>query len=395
VSAKSVTGNVHKKKTKSGIKYYPYVNIKVDGKNKPEYFGSGFFTKKEALRKLNEEIMLRNSRPDNVGYNGNVLFSDWVAHWLEYKEAQNKIRKTTLCSYRRIVETHVVPHFGERKIKLSEVGWAEIEQYMRTKAKTLCTGSLRCHRVVLSQAFGLAKKHGYILMSPVGDAELPESKKKSSVAKFVPEAEQFGKILSSLAGEELYPLIYLTVSFGLRRSEVTALKWEVFDETKRTLEIKNTFAGGEFRENVTKSGSSRRRYSLTDELYALLMRVKKEQEENKRFLGDAYNDGGFIFARRNGEHYSPDYLTRAFPNLVVKAGFPKMTFHALRKVACSALLNDSVSSAEVAKYVGHSNITVFYTHYAFLELGHKLALTEKITGKFGTVVGTVGIPPGL
>ncbi|MDR0381355.1 MAG: tyrosine-type recombinase/integrase [Oscillospiraceae bacterium] len=102
----------------------------------------------------------------------------------------------------------------------------------------------------------------------------------------------------------------------------------------------------------------------------------------------AYKDKGFIFTRGDGVPYNPDYLTITFPNMVVKAGFPRMTFHALRKFACSALMNDSVSSAEVAKYVGHSNVTVFYNHYAFLDMGHKLELTEKITKNLGIPLGT-------
>jgi integrase len=223
------------------------------------------------------------------------------------------------------------------------------------------------------------------------DVELPESKKKSPIAKFVPNVEQFNEILSALEGEELYPLIFLTASLGLRRSEVAALKWEVFDEKTRTLEIKHTIAGGEFRENVTKSSSSRRRCPLDEKLYRLLMQVKAKQEANRQLLGGAYKDDGFIFTRANGELYTPDYLTITFPTLVVKAGFPKMTFHALRKFACSALMNDSVSSAEVAKYVGHSNVTVFYNHYAFLDLGHKLELTEKITRNLGIPLGIGGV----
>jgi hypothetical protein len=47
------------------------------------------------------------------------------------------------------------------------------------------------------------------------------------------------------------------------------------------LEIKNTFAGGEFRKNVTKSRSSRRRGSLEEKLCGLLGCVKAEQGLNK------------------------------------------------------------------------------------------------------------------
>ncbi|MDR3091146.1 MAG: hypothetical protein LBU36_02945, partial [Clostridiales bacterium] len=40
-----------------------------------------------------------------------------------------------------------------------------------------------------------------ILASPMEDVELPESKKKSTVAKFVPNMEQWGEILSTLEHE--------------------------------------------------------------------------------------------------------------------------------------------------------------------------------------------------
>ncbi|GHV13303.1 site-specific integrase [Clostridia bacterium] len=366
--SKSVTGNVQKKHTKSGVRYYPYVNIKTEGKNKPQYLGCSYTTKREALKKLNEEIMLRNSHPDNAVFNAIMLFSDWVAQWLVEKEAQNKIKAITLNAYKRTAATHIIPHFAGKKMKLSEVGWSEIERYLQEKAKTLCTGSLKCHRVVLSQALNAARKHGYILHSPMLDVELPESKKKSPVVKFVPNVEQFNEILSALESEELYPLIYLTAALGLRRSEVAALKWEVFDERERTLQIRHTIAGGEFRENVTKSGSSRRSCPLDEKLYNLLMQVRSKQTEYELLLGDGYTDEGYIFTRPDGKHYDPDFLTIKFPLLVEKAGFPRMTFHALRKFACSALMNDSVSSAEVAKYVGHSNVTVFYNHNALLDL---------------------------
>ena len=386
--SKSVTGNVQKKHTKSGVRYYPYVNTKTGDRNKQKYLGCSFTTKREALKRLNGEIMLRNSRPDNAVFSGNMLFSDWVEQWLAEKEAQNKIRKTTLGHYRRNARLHIIPYFTLRKMKLSEVGWSEVEQYLQEKAKTLCTGSLKCHRVVLEQALNTARKHGYILNSPMPDVELPESKKQSPVAKFVPNVVQFNKILSALENEELYPLVYLTAALGLRRSEVAALKWEVFDERTRTLQIRNTIVGGEFRENTTKSGSSRRSCPLDERLYSLLMQVRHRQEENRLFLGGGYKDGGYIFSRPDGRRYNPEYLTIKFPNLVEKAGFPRMTFHSLRKYACSALMNDSVSSAEVAKYVGHSNVTVFYNHYAFLDVGHKLELTERITKNLGMVFGT-------
>jgi integrase len=219
------------------------------------------------------------------------------------------------------------------------------------------------------------------------DVELPESKKKSKMSSFVPNVEQFNTILSAIENEELYPLIFLTAALGLRRSEVAALKWEVFDEINHTIEIKHTIADGEFRENTTKSGSSRRRCPLDKKLYDLLMQVKEKQNVHKALLGNAYMDNGYIFARANGEPYDLNYLTVEFPNLVVKAGFPRMTFHGLRKFACSALMNNSVSSAEVAKYVGHSNVSVFYNHYAFLDCGHKLELTEKITKNLGIPLG--------
>ena len=154
---KSVTGNIHKKKTKSGIRYYPYINIQVNGKNKPEYLGCSFATKKEATARLSNEITLRNSSP-GVAHNSNILFADWVAMWLAEKEKLNKIQQVTLDNYRHSVERHIIPYFTAKKLRLSEIDWTVLERYMQEKAKTLCTSSLKCHRIVLSQALKSARK---------------------------------------------------------------------------------------------------------------------------------------------------------------------------------------------------------------------------------------------
>jgi hypothetical protein len=132
--SKPATGNIQKKQTKSGARYYPYINAKVGGKNKPEHLGCSFTTKKDALRKLSEEITLRNSQPDKMEHSGHMLFSEWASRRLEDKEAQNKIKAPTLKSYRDTAQTHVIPYFAERKLKLSAACWSEIEKHMQAKA---------------------------------------------------------------------------------------------------------------------------------------------------------------------------------------------------------------------------------------------------------------------
>lgn len=65
-------------------------------------------------------------------------------------------------------------------------------------------------------------------------------------------------LLTAVKNERLYPIIYVTALYGLRRSEVLGLKWDSINFAMQTLTIRHTVARVTkvVEKNKTKNASS-------------------------------------------------------------------------------------------------------------------------------------------
>jgi integrase len=92
---------------------------------------------------------------------------------------------------------------------------------------------------------------------------------------------------------------------------------------------------------------------IPNSLIPVLERVKTEQEQNKRDLGNYYKDGNYVFCWEDGRPYNPNYVNDMFQKFLIKHKFPIIRFHDLRHTFGSiAVLNAPLR--EVSKAMGHS-----------------------------------------
>ncbi|WP_448071988.1 tyrosine-type recombinase/integrase [Georgenia yuyongxinii] len=73
-----------------------------------------------------------------------------------------------------------------------------------------------------------------------------------------------------------------------------------------------------------------------------------------------------MFTYENGDPLKPQYATRLFDKLRMKAGLPKLTFHGQRHSFVSLALASKTDIALVSKMVGHSAVSVTADIYAHL-----------------------------
>ena len=52
-------------------------------------------------------------------------------------------------------------------------------------------------------------------------------------------ATEANDMLKAIENEDIFPLVYVAITYGLRKSEVLGLKWDAVDFEKNTLEIKS------------------------------------------------------------------------------------------------------------------------------------------------------------
>lgn len=83
----------------------------------------------------------------------------------------------------------------------------------------------------------------------------------------------------------MQPLIYSTLYYGLRRSEVLGLKWDAIDFENNTLEIKHTVVKHTtiVAKDKTKTAAGKRKYALLPEIKDVLLNLKKEAQNDKKY----------------------------------------------------------------------------------------------------------------
>ena len=95
-------------------------------------------------------------------------------------------------------------------------------------------------------------------------------------------------ICLTLSKTSLFSLwIYLTVVYGLRRSEVLGLKWDSINLEQKSVTIKHTIVRYFYvvEKDSTKTASSFRTYPMTEDVERLLMKLKNCETENKALFG--------------------------------------------------------------------------------------------------------------
>ena len=172
-------------------------------------------------------------------------------------------------------------------------------------------------------------------------------------------AEDAQKMLDAFRNEEIGPIVFVTLYYGLRKSEALGLRWQAVDFDANTITINHTVVGGSriIAKDSTKSYCSQRTYQLLPDVKDLLMKLRDQQEDYKRRLGSGYVVNDYIFKNPNGVPYRPDSLTRSFKRALDRHGLPQMRYHDLRHSTASILVDKGWDINSIKEWLGHADIS--------------------------------------
>ena len=193
------------------------------------------------------------------------MFADYIREWLQHKKGQ--VQQSTWEGYESYINLHMIPYFEALGLTVRQVTPQHIRDYYNSRLtcsyaphKTgLSARSIKKHAPVLNQVFEQAIIAGLIVTNPVAVVPLPKQEKEEPKGKFM-TAEEANRMLEAFRGHELQPLVYITLYYGLRRSEVPGLKWDAVDFENNTIRIQHTVVKQStiIAKDTTKSFSSRR-----------------------------------------------------------------------------------------------------------------------------------------
>ena len=316
-----------------------------------------------------------------------MLFCDYAVHWLQVVEKTVDI--ITFQGYKGITEAHIIPYFKDKGLKLSEIKRADIQQYVDVKFTCgridgkggLSPKTVKRHKLIIQFICKEAIKNNLILKNPCEFVVLPKQQRREADFYTLEELQQ---MFQCLKDETLYPLLYFTVMYGLRRSEVLGLKWDSINFASGIVTIKHTVVrfSTVVEKDSTKNASSFRSYPLTAEIKEILLQLKQQENENRKLFGKDYNESDYIFKWADGKPFAPDYVTRNFSQLLKKHNLRHIRFHDLRHSCASLLIANDFSIKDIQEWLGHSDIQVTANIYAHLDVKRKNNIASSMSKSF-------------
>ena len=368
-------------------KYYVVLTHTTDGKKNQTWVSTGLTVTGNEGKARQIMLDMLGEKPEQAAPH-DILFSDAVRRWLE--DVRHRVDEVTYQGYEVQARAHILPYFDDLQIRLCDVDGETLQTYINVKAKFgrsdghggLSAVSLRQHKNVLNQTLKLAQRDGLIQTNPADLVVMPHAAQFTGT--FYTES-QMRDLLTAVKNERLYPIIYVTALYGLRRSEVLGLKWDAIDFEANTMEVKRIVTQASIdgkkvlvQADRAKTKSSLRTLPLVPPIRDRLLELKGQQETYRRLCRSSYNPDylGYLCVDEIGNILRPNYVSEQFPKLLEKNGLRPIRFHDLRHSCASLLLANGVPMKQIQEWLGHSDFSTTANIYAHLDYASKLSSAQ-------------------
>lgn len=255
----------------------------------------------------------------------------WLDQWLA---TRGRLRANTRRNYRYLFDQHLIPALGSfllAELDLPSVqaafdamsrigrGSGPLSASTLTRARTALNAAVRADLLPTNPARGVElptpdKPHP-VVWTPARIRQWQETGQRPPVAVWT--AAQTAHFLASIRNEPLYPAFRLAALRGLRRGEISGLRWEDLGLDEATLSVVRQLhrRDGQFITGPPKSKASTRTIALDEDTVAVLRAHAEQQGEQ-----------GFVFTRADGQPLSPERLTRLIRIYSNQAELPPVRF---------------------------------------------------------------------
>jgi integrase len=335
-------------------------------------------------KKAEEELTRRLSQRDQGTFVEPTRQSlgQYLQHWLG-ADIERRLAARTAARHRGIVEKNIIPRLGTLPIRsltaahiealeadLQREGWVKAQakrsgedNYAPPPKRGLSARTvLHVHRT-LSQALNHAVRLGLLYRNPAQQVRPPRPPHRE--IKILTK-EEIGIVLGAARATELHLPVLVSLTTGIRRGELLALRWSDVDLDAGTLSINQAQERikGKVMYKSPKTRTSRRTITLPAACVAALREHKARQAEQRLALGLGCDPEALVFIRPDGGPMDADTLSKAFSRLIKGARVTRITLHGLRHTHISHLLMDGVHVKVVSERAGHANVNVTLGVYA-------------------------------
>ncbi|MFJ1732263.1 tyrosine-type recombinase/integrase [Streptomyces sp. NPDC088254] len=286
--------------------------------------------------------------------------SDWLPYWLD-NIVKPRRKLSTYDKYEAHVRLYLVPMLGSKRLESLSV--ADVRRFLtQLENRTTAATAKESHRV-LRTALSAACREELIARNVAGLVEPPRASSRELSPWTLDETLDF---LAASRKDPLYAAFVLAIAMGLRRGELVGLRWTDVDLDKRVLYVRQQTQRrrGVLYDDDTKNRRNRA-LPLPAMCIAPLRWHRMRQVAARQRAGESWDDGGYVFATRNGRPVEPRNMYRSFTRVAESAGLRVIRLHDARHGCATLLTAAGVAPRVVMEILGHSQISItmdVYTH---------------------------------
>lgn len=299
-----------------------------------------------------------------------TTLAEWVHEtWLPL--IAGRVKPSTLDSYRRNLELHVLPVLGHRQIRqltptmFSQLYGDLLASGNKVTGEGLNAKTVRYVHTIVHKVLADAVDLGVVAANVADRAKPPRPRTAppNELKSWTPD--ELHRFLELIEGHRLETAWHLAALTGMRRCEILGLRWQDVDLDNERLSVRQTLVavGYELAWSTPKTHQART-IDLDPGTVERLRRHRERQLEDRTKWGDDYQDRDLVFCREDGSPIHPHTFSQAFERIVARPGLPRIPLHGLRHTHATIGLMLGVPAKVVTERLGHEDVAFTLKQYA-------------------------------
>ena len=299
----------------------------------------------------------------------NMTLEEFYTEYI--KDVSAEIRTSSMGKKESRLKNHVLPILG--KTKLSKLNVPVLQNWKNDVAESdMMLSTKRGIYAEFNAMLNHAVKKEYLQSNPlkkIGTFKDPYNFDKPEDKMHYYTAEQFKRFISA-AGNHLnslndygyYTFFMMAFYTGMRKGEINALRWCDIEGNILSVNrsVTQKIKGKPYEFTPPKNASSVRKLQIPCNLMSVLEKQKEVQQQNC----PKWNENFLVCGGINC--LSDTAISNKNFQYAKEAGLPHIRIHDFRHTHATLLINEGISIQEIARRLGHADVTITWKVYAHL-----------------------------